>query len=222
MHKIIIPQGKYKTKEVSIIQVLDIALPQNLENMTLPSPEMVNYWRLAEERIFYIDYEIDIRVLEIQRAIIAINIADRDIETSMRKKIKIFIDSPGGLLSETMSLASVMILSKTPVVTVNIAEAYSGGALLLLAGHERYAFPYSKAMLHTGSGGVQGTYEQTEQAQKIYKKQVEEMGSYILERSGMDEKIYKKNKSKDWYMDASEQVQYGIVHEIITGLDEII
>ena len=77
-------------KEVFNIQLLDIALPQNLENMTLPSPEMVNYWRLAEERIFYIDYEIDEGVLEIQRAIIAINIADRDIEPSMRKKIRIF------------------------------------------------------------------------------------------------------------------------------------
>ena len=161
-------------------------------------------------------------MLEIQRAIIAINIADKDIEPSARKKIKIFIDSPGGLLSETMSLVTVMIMSKTPVITVNIAEAYSGGALLLLAGHERYAFPYSKAMLHTGSGGVQGTYEQTEQAQKIYKKQVDEMGSYILERSGMDEKIYKKNKAKDWYMDGNEQVQYGLVHKIVTNLDEIL
>lgn len=207
---------------MSIIELLDIALPENLENIKLPSPEMVNYWRLSEERIFYIDYEIDESVLEIQRAIIAINIADKDIEPSARKKIKIFIDSPGGLLSETMSLVTVMIMSKTPVITVNIAEAYSGGALLLLAGHERYAFPYSKAMLHTGSGGVQGTYEQTEQAQKIYKKQVDEMGSYILERSGMDEKIYKKNKAKDWYMDGNEQVQYGLVHKIVTNLDEIL
>lgn len=207
---------------MSVIELLDIALPENLENIKLPSPEMVNYWRLSEERIFYIDYEIDESVLEIQRAIIAINIADKDIEPSARKKIKIFIDSPGGLLSETMSLVTVMIMSKTPVITVNIAEAYSGGALLLLAGHERYAFPYSKAMLHTGSGGVQGTYEQTEQAQKIYKKQVDEMGSYILERSGMDEKIYKKNKAKDWYMDGNEQVQYGLVHKIVTNLDEIL
>ncbi len=188
----------------------------------MPAPEMVNYWRLAENRIFYIDFEIDESVLEIQRDIIAINIADRDIEPENRIPIKIFIDSPGGLLSETMSLASVMIMSKTPIITVNIAESYSGGCLLLLAGHKRYAFPYSKAMIHTGSGGVAGTFEQTEQAQKIYKKQVDEMGAYILERSNMDEKIYKKNKSKDWYMDANEQVKYGVVHAVVADLDEII
>ena len=56
----------------------------------------------------------------------------------------------------------------------------------------------------------------------MIKKQIEEMGSYILEQSSMDERIYKKNKSKDWYMDAKEQVQYGIVHKIVTDLDEII
>lgn len=201
---------------------LQIALPENLEDIKLPSPELVNYWRLAENRIFYIDYEIDETVLDIQRSIIAINIADRDIKVEDRIPIKIYLDTPGGLLSETMSLASTCIMSKTPVITVNVAEAYSGGCLLLLAGHKRYAFKYSKAMLHTGSGGISGTYEQTEQAQKNYKKQIEEMSSYILERTGMDEKLYKRNKSKDWYMDSNEQVQNNIVHSIVTSLDEII
>lgn len=197
-------------------------MPTNLEDIKLPAPEMVNYWRLAENRIFYIDYEIDESVLEIQRSIMAINIADKDISIEDRIPIKIYLDTPGGLLSETMSLATTMIMSKTPVITVNIAEAYSGGCILLLAGHKRYTFPYAKAMLHTGSGGTVGTYEQTEQAQKNYKKQIEEMGSYILERSGMEEKLYKRNKSKDWYMDANEQKANGIVHEVVTSLDEII
>lgn len=197
-------------------------MPENLENIKLPAPEMVNYWRLAENRIFYIDYEIDESVLEIQRSIVAINIVDKDIPIEERTPVKIYLDTPGGLLSETMSLATIMMMSKTPIITVNIAEAYSGGCLLLLAGHKRYTLPYAKAMLHTGSGGVSGTYEQTEQAQKNYKKQIDEMSSYILERSGLDEKLYKRNKSKDWYMDANEQVQYGIVHGIVTNLDEII
>lgn len=183
---------------------------------------MVNYWRLADNRIFYIDYEIDESVLELQRSIIDINISDKGIEPENRIPIKILIDSPGGLLSETMSLCSTIMMSKTPVITINIAEAYSGGCLVLLAGHKRYTFPYAKAMLHTGSGGTHGTFEQTEQAQKIYKKQVDEMGAYILNQSGMDEKVFKRNKSKDWYMDQNEQVEYGIVHGIITSLDEII
>lgn len=138
-------------KEGLFIEELLVNVPQNIENMQLPAPELVNYWRLAENRIFYIDYEINENVLEIQKAIININIEDRDIEPSQRKPIIIFLDTPGGLLAETMSLAQTMIISKTPIITVNICTAYSGGALLLLAGHKRYALKYSKAMIHTGS-----------------------------------------------------------------------
>ena len=202
--------------------MLDILLPDNAENLQLPNPELLNYYRLAENRIFYVDFEIDMSILEIQKAIININMADKNIPIEKRLPIKIFIDSMGGLLVESMSLATIMTMSKTPVITVNIGEAYSGGAILLLAGHKRYALPYSKALLHTGSGSVGGTFEQTEQAQKNYKKQVAEMGEFILKRSGMDEKLYKKNKTKDWYLDANEQVNTGLVHAIVTDLDEIL
>lgn len=201
---------------------MQLDLPMNIGNLQLPDPELLNYYKLAEHRIFYINDEINEYTLEIQKAIIAININDKDIEASERKPIFIYINTNGGLLQETMSLAQVMIMSKTPVVTVNVGSAYSGGALLLLAGHKRYALKYSKAMLHTGSGGVSGTYEQTEAAQKVYKKQVDEMSQYILERSGMDEKVFKRNKAKDWYLDHDEQVKYGLVHSVVASLDVVI
>ena len=201
---------------------IEIALPENLENMHLPAPELVNYWRLAENRIFYIDYEIDESVLEIQRSIININAVDKGMDVKDRKKIIIMINSPGGLLNETMSLATSIIMSKTPVVTVNIGEAYSGGFLLLLAGHTRYAFKYAKVMCHTGSGGMQGTFEQTEAAQQMYKKQIDSMGNYILSRTKIDDKVFKRNKSKDWYMDNEECITYGIIEKELDSLDEIV
>ncbi len=191
--------------------------------MQLPDPAMVNYWRLAENRIFYVDYEIDESIMELQRAILAINIADSGKPVEERKKIVVMINSPGGLLTETMSVAMSMVTSVTPVVTVNIGAAYSGGALLLLAGHERYAFKYAKAMIHTGStGGNAGTYEQTEAYQKMYKKMIDWMGEYILDRSDIDQRTFNKNKSKDWYMDNDDCIKYGIIHSEITSLDDIV
>lgn len=209
-------------KEGFVIEELRIAIPGDVDTLKLPSPELLNYWKLAEERIFYIDYEIDESVLEIQRSIININIQDKGIETENRKPIIIMIDTPGGLLSETMSLATTMVMSKTPIITVNIGNAYSGGVILLLAGHKRYALKYAKAMIHTGSGGVSGTFEQTEAAQKLYKRQIDEMGEYILERSNIDEKVFRRNKSKDWYLTTDEQIKYGIVDSILESFDEII
>lgn len=204
------------------MEMLELALPANLETMQLPAPEMVNYWRLAENRIFYIDYEIDESILEIQKAIININIVDKGIDPADRIPIKILISSPGGYLAETMSVASTIVMSKTPVITVNMCIAYSGGGILLMAGHRRYAMPYSKALIHSGQGGTCGTYEQTVEQQKNYKRQVEDMGQFILDRTGMDEKIYKKNRTKEWFLMPEEQLQYGVVHDIVADLDEIL
>lgn len=204
------------------MEIQELIMPKNLENLQLPDPGLLDYYNLAENRIFYIDYEIDMGILDIQRNIVLINIADKDIPIEERIPIKILIDSPGGLLSETMSVASTIIQSKTPVITINMADAYSGAAILLMAGHKRYAMPYSKAMLHTGSGGTSGTFEQTEEQQKNYKRQVEDMGKFILARTGMDEKVFKRNKTKDWYMMPEDQLKYGLVHEIVDNVFDIL
>ena len=204
------------------MEIQELIMPKDLENLQLPDPGLLDYYQLAEKRIFYIDYEIDMAILAIQRDIILINIADKDIPVEERIPIKILIDCPGGLLSETMSVASTMVQSKTPIITINMADAYSGGAILLMAGHKRYAMPYSKAMLHTGSGGTSGTFEQTEEQQKMYKRQVEDMGKFILARTGMDEKVFKRNKTKDWYMSTEDQIKYGLVHGIADNVFDIL
>lgn len=201
---------------------LAVALPQNLENLQLPNPDLTNYWRLANKRIFYVEDEIDETILELHKAIININIEDAGIPVEERKPIIIMISSPGGYLIETNTLCQTILLSKTPVYTVNIGIAYSGGALLLMAGHKRYALPLSKAMVHTGSGGSNGTYEQQEAQQQLYRKQVAEMADYILARTKIDEKTFKKNRAKDWYMTTDEQLAYGVIDQIVTDLSEII
>jgi ATP-dependent protease ClpP protease subunit len=98
----------------------------------------------------------------------------------------------------------------------------SAGLLLLLAGQERYCLKRSQALIHTGSGGLQGTYEQIEESQKSYKKMVDEMRDYIIERTSIDLKTFNKNKAKDWYLTSAEQIEYSICNKIISCLDEII
>ena len=207
-------------EKLTVQELQEILIPK--ENLKLPNPVLLDYYRLSENRIFYVDYEIDMSILDLQKEIIYINMIDKDYPPEEREPIKILIDSPGGFLSETMSVASIIIMSKTPIITINIAEAYSGAALLLMAGHKRYALPYAKAMIHTGSGGTSGTFEQTEEQQKMYKRQVDDMGKYILQQTGMDEKIFKKNRSREWYLVGDDQIKYGVVHEIIDNIFDIL
>lgn len=200
--------------------ILDI--PCGLENLQLPSCELLNFYELREKRIFYIDYDIDISILDIQREIIRINISDSDIPIEERKPIKILIDSQGGWLSETMSLAATIQMSKTPIWTINIADAYSGAAVLLISGHKRFAMPYSRALIHTGSGDLGGTHEQVLAQTKKYEKQVKTMGEFIVNNTKIDSKLYNKKKKDEWYLTDEEQLNYGLVDEIITNIFDIL
>lgn len=195
---------------------IGIQIPESINNLKLPDRTLLNYYILRENRCFFIDYEIDDNITDIQQEIMLINMVDddNDIPIEKRTPIKLYIHSPGGDLIRTYSLCNTIINSKTPVWTYNYGDAYSAACLILIAGHKRFAMPFSTAMLHTGSGETGGTYEQTMEQAKIYKKQIDYMGKYILQQTKIDEKTYKKNKNKDWYLDAEEQIKYGIVDEI--------
>lgn len=197
-------------------------IPEQIENLELPSPEMVNFWSLAENRIFYINEEITQDTLDFQRDLIRINIEDKDIPIEKRKPIYFLINSNGGYLSETMSLAATIQMSKTPVITINVGAAYSGASVLLLAGHKRYALPYSKAMIHTGSGELGGTHEQVKAQTAKYEREVADMCAFILEKTGLSKSIYNKKKAQDWYLIGDEQVKYGVVSEMVENLFDIL
>lgn len=201
---------------------LQITLPTNLANMNLPEPELVIYYRNLENRTFWIDFEIDVSLLEITKTILYLNKLDSGIEPEKRQKIILNVFSYGGDLDACYHLLDVCAMSKTPIVTVNQGVAMSAGLLILLAGHKRYCTKRSQAMIHSGSAGLQGTYEQIEESQKSYKKAVDEMRNYILERTKIDIKLFNKNKTKDWFLSGTEQVELGIVEKIITDIDEII
>lgn len=204
--------------------LLDESIPEDVANLQLPDPNLLNEYRLLEDRIIYIDYEIDLSILQVQRQIILFNKMDEDkgIPIEKRVPIKLLIDCPGGFLSETMSLATTIQMSRTPVWTINIADACSGGCILLLAGQKRFAMPYSKALIHTGSGGMGGTHEQVIAQTKNYEREVKMMGDFIVAHTSIDAKLYAKKKKDEWYMTGEEQLKYGLVDEMIQNLFDIL
>lgn len=204
------------------MQVLDIVIPEELTDIKLPSPELVHYYKDYDKRRIYINYDIDDSLFEITKQIMEYNRQDKDKPIEEIKPIIIYIQSYGGDLYQAYTLISTILASRVPVYTVNMGVAMSAGFLILLAGHKRYAMKYSTAMLHTGSGGASGTFEQMEEQQKNYKKLIDTMRDYILERTKIDVKLFNRNKSKDWYLTDKEQVELGVVNEIVASLDDIL
>lgn len=189
--------------------------------MMIPDPTLLTYYRLAKDRVFFVDFEIDEQLMQIVKEIIRINMEDMGRPVNERIPIVVPIMSYGGDLDVTYTFIDACAMSKTPIITINMGSAMSAGILLLLAGHKRYALKHSQAMIHSGSGGMEGTFEQMEASQNFYKDQVAKMREYILQRSKIDAKIFGRKKSKDWYLNADDQVNYGIVDGIIDDLDEV-
>lgn len=206
---------------------MEFLLPNILESAKSEdyiSPEEFTYWKSRENRTFYIDYEIDdcYSLIELGKIIIQMNMEEKDIPKEELKPIYLYVHSYGGDLEQSFFFCDLVMSSRIPIITVAMGVAMSAGFLIFCAGHKRYAFKHSQLLVHSGSAGFQGTAEQIEEAQKNYKKQLNEMKTYILSRTNIDEKVFNKNKAKDWYLTSDELVKYDVVDKLVESFDDIL
>ncbi len=137
------------------------------------------------------------------------------------EEIKLYINSPGGVVTSGMVIYDTMKLISSPVSTICMGMAASMGSILLSGGTKgkRYIFPSGEVMIHQPSiGGAQGTSADLEIiANQIAK--TKEMGAKILaENCGKTIEQVLKDFDRDYWMDANEAVQYGIVDGILDKL----
>lgn len=201
-----------------------LEIPTELENLKLPNPMLLDTYTDRKNRLIFIDYDIDDTLLrEVGRQIIEYNREDKGKPADERTPIVILINSGGGCLDSTYATIAIMETSKTPIITVNMNCAYSAAGLILMAGHKRYCMPRSQVLIHSGSAqGISGNYEDIQESTKSYKKMVEEMREFIISKTKIDKALMKKNQSRDWYLPTSEQIDLGVVDEVITDLDSIL
>lgn len=206
------------------LEKIAIPLVGNLKSDDLPDPETYTYWKDRKNRTFYIDYEINdtYALMELAKVIIQMNVEEKDTEIQNLEPIRLFIHSYGGDLEQANFFCDLIQASRIPIITIAMGAAMSAGFLIFLSGKKRYAFSHTQMLIHEGSASFQGTAGQVEDAQKSYKKQIEDMKKYILEKTEIDEKTFNKNRNKDWYLSADELVKYKIVDEIITDLNVIL
>lgn len=219
---------RYKLKKpnrrINFLEAITVMMPEEVANLSLPAPELVSYYRNQQSRTFWICGEIDSGLLEIINNILLINKEDAEncVPVSERVPIKILIFTDGGELDPTFSLIDAIQMSQTPVITVNAGKCMSAGFLLLIAGHERYAYAHSESMYHSGSGGLVGDYEKVRSAMENYERTVTKMQNYTLSRTIIPAEDFEENKANDWYFTPEQMVKYGIVDKVLTSIDEIL
>lgn len=203
------------------MDLLEIPLVGNTKESELPTPEEFTYWKDRKNRTFYIDYEIDedYSLMELAKIIIQMNIEEKDVENP--EPIRLFIHSYGGDIEQALFFCDLVKASRIPIITIAMGVAMSAGFLIFLSGKKRFAFAHTSMLAHSGSAAFQGTAEQIEEAQKNYKKQIEQMKSYILENTSIDEKTFNKNRNKDWYLSSDDLLKFNIIDEVITDISQL-
>ena len=203
---------------------LDISIPQNVENMQLPNPELLKFYKNFEDRTLWIDDEINDYSIEYAKYIMQWNKEDKDagIKVEDRKPIKLLFFSPGGDLNVNNMLVDTISLSVTPVIGINCGMAASAGCFIYLSCHKRYTLPNAQFLIHQGAGSFEGTYDIVVSAIMNYQREIENLGKFVLSRTNIPEDEFESHFSTDWYLDANEALEYGLCEKIIESLDEII
>lgn len=136
------------------------------------------------------------------------------------KEIKFYINSPGGVVTSGMVIYDTMQMISSPVSTICMGMAASMGSILLSGGKKgaRFIYPHGEVMIHQPSGGGQGTSADLEiMAEQIRK--IKKLGAQILaDNCGQTFDKVMKDFDRDYWMNAEESVQYGIVDHVLLAL----
>lgn len=172
------------------------------------------YSRLLKERIIFLSDEVnDTTASLIVAQLLFLEGEDPD------KDIQLYINSPGGSITAGMAIYDTMNYIKPDVSTICVGMAASMGAFLLTAGAKgkRYALPNAEIMIHQPLGGTRGQAEDIRIHTERILKMRETLNKIISERTGQPLEKVQKDTDRDFFMEAHEAKEYGIIDEVITA-----
>ncbi|HET6768394.1 MAG TPA: ATP-dependent Clp protease proteolytic subunit [Chitinophagaceae bacterium] len=135
------------------------------------------------------------------------------------EEIKFYINSPGGVVTSGMVMYDTMRMMKSPVSTICMGLAASMGSILLSGGvkGKRFIYPHGEVMIHQPSlgGFIRGVSADLE-IQAVQTNKVKEIGAKILAQNcGKTMEQVMRDFDRDYWMDAKEAIEYGIVDGIV-------
>lgn len=174
---------------------------------------------LLDNRIIFLDLPLDPRIMinsntvcsHVIKSLLWLQSTKRD------QDIHLYINCPGGVISETLAIYDTMRFLNCDIATYCVGEASSGAAILLAAGTKgkRYALPHAKVMIHQPWGYVGGQASDMRiQADEILKEK-KTLSEVLARHTNKTPEQIEKDTERDRYMDAKEALAYGIIDEIL-------
>ena len=168
--------------------------------------------RMLKDRIIFIDDEINsVTASSIIMQLLALESENRD------APITIYINSPGGSISDGMAIYDVMNKVKCPIITVCLGMAASMGAFLLSCGTrgKRYCLPNSTVMIHQPLGGGRGQATEIEIIAKRILALRDKLYRIMSKNSNVDYETMANDCERDNYLTPEEALKMGLIDKII-------
>ena len=168
------------------------------------------YSRLLKDRIVFIYGEIDdINANIIISELLYLGSLDH-------KDISVYINSPGGSVTAGLAIYDTFNYIKSDVRTISVGLSASMGAFLLSCGKKgkRMALPNSEIMIHQPLGGASGQATDVKIAAERIIKIKEKLNRILAENTNNSYKKTCKDTERDFYMEASEALKYGIIDKL--------
>ena len=127
-----------------------------------------------------------------------------------------YINSPGGSVTDGMAIFDTMRYIRPKVRTVCLGMAASMGAFLLMAGEPgmRYALPNAEVMIHQPSGGASGQATDVQLHAQWLMRTKNKMNALMSEMTGQPLEKIQQDVERDYFMTAQEALEYGIIDKI--------
>ena len=151
--------------------------------------------------------------------ILRYNRLDKGIPKEERKPIILYINSPGGNVSDGFGVIDAILTSETPVYTVNQALCASMGFLIFIAGHKRYSMPRAEFLLHDGSTFIFDSSGKAKDRIEFESVQLEGITkSLVIEQTKIEGDLYDNKHRAEWWMLPKEAKEFGVT-DYIVGVD---
>ena len=135
------------------------------------------------------------------------------------KEIFLYINSPGGSITDGMAIVDTINYIKCPVSTICIGMAASMGAVLLASGAKgkRFATPNAEILIHQpliAGGGLSGQTTEIKIHADHMVRTREKLNRLLSERTGQSLETIEKDTERDNYMTAQQALEYGLIDGI--------
>lgn len=170
--------------------------------------------RLLKDRIIFVDGEIN----DLTADLVVAQLIFLESENP-EKAINLYINSPGGSVTAGLAIYDTMQYVACPVHTICIGQACSMAAILLAAGApgKRAILPNARVMIHQPSGGAEGQATDIVVSARELQRINDVTRRLLAEHTGKSEEEIQRDILRDFFMDAGEAVEYGIVDRVMGG-----